>query len=100
MNKKKIILITTILFSTSFAHAINYVQSKGGAINTIDEAAFKACEKIIFRDVAKDELPAEYKRKVLNALLKGDAINDAKAASIALKATDGTCSYSDKNDLK
>lgn len=82
------------------ANAIVYYQSKGGAITKIDEAGFKACtEKVIYRTSGKDDLPAEFKKKLLVASLRGDVINDAGAASTALKAKDGTCSYSEKDDL-
>lgn len=89
-----------IALSPSLANAIVYYQSKGGALNKISEDAFKNCGTYVFREAGKDDLPEDLKRKCLNALLRGDAINEAKAAAAAAKGSDGTCTYSDKDDLK
>lgn len=100
---KKIIypFLTLALIVPLTSNAIVYYQSKGGAITKIDEAAFKNCsDKVIYRSSGKDELPQEQKKKLLVASLRGDVINDPQAASTALKAKDGSCSYSENDDLK
>ncbi len=98
---KNALYLLVILFALkpSSALAIFYYQNKGGTLTKIDETAFLKCNKIIFRAAGKNELPVNLKRKVLNALLRGDAINDSAAASSELKKMELGCSYSDKDDL-
>ena len=94
MKKTLIILglsLGFILPSQSFA--IQYVQSKGGSIVKIDAAAFQACADILYRNSAKDELATDQKRALVNAMLKGSAVNDLAAAIDTLKKTAGMCSY-------
>ena len=94
-------LLMLLILTPSISHAIVYYTSKGGAITKIDQAAFTNCSgKIIYRSSGKEELPADFKKKLLVASLRGDSINDAGSASSALKAADGSCSYSEKDDLK
>jgi hypothetical protein len=89
-----------LLLTPTWAQAIVYYQSKGGALLKINEDAFKGCTNFIYRTSGKDDLPAAFKRKALNALMRGDVVNEPGAASTAAKATEGTCTYSDKDDLK
>jgi hypothetical protein len=88
-----------ILLQSSLAQAIIYFQSKDGVINKIDEATFKTCTAIIYRESAKDELPKEFGRKLLASILKGTLVSNPKSASDALKKDNGSCSYSASDDL-
>lgn len=95
----KLLLIATVLQTTA-AHAIIYYQSKDGVISKIDEATFKQCTSIIYRESAKDELPKEFNRKLLAAILKGTLVSNPASASDALKKDNGGCTYSALDDIK
>jgi hypothetical protein len=95
----KLMLLTALLQATT-AHAIIYFQSKDGAIAKIDEATFKTCTTIIYRESAKDELPKEFNRKLLAAILKGTLVSNPVSASDDLKKYNGSCTYSALDDIK
>ena len=100
MKRYKQLFLILILLQTSMAQAIVYYKSKEGIITKIDEAAFKACTSVIFRESGKDELPEGFRRKLLAAILNGKLISNPQSASDAMKKDPGSCSYSALDDLK
>jgi hypothetical protein len=95
----KLILLSALLQAAS-AHAIIYYQSNNGAVAKIDETTFKNCVTIIYRESAKDELPKEFNRKLLAAILKGTLVSNPVSASDDLKKYNGSCTYSALDDIK
>jgi hypothetical protein len=93
-------LALVITLQATCANAIIYYQSKDGAIAKIDEAVFKLCNNIIYRESAKDELPKEFNRKLLASILKGTLVSNPVSASDALKKDNGSCTYSALDDIK
>src|SRR5262245_14490741 len=81
-----------LLVSTN-AFGIAYYRYKDGKFEKIDAAAFASCGTVIYREAAKDELPADTKKALVKALLKGEAKNDLSAAMEALKGDSSACTY-------
>lgn len=100
MKSYKQLFLILILLQTSMAQAIVYYKSKDKIITKIDEATFKECTSIIFRESGKDELPAGLRRKLLEAILNGKLISNPQSASDAMKKDNGSCSYGATDELK
>ncbi len=75
---------------------IEFYQNEEGKIVKIDADKFARCAHQIYREAAKDELPSDQKRKLVGALLKGEAINDTKSIKQVLKNEAGTCTYGER----
>lgn len=91
--KKTLVLFTLCMIAPAQSFAISYYKSNGGSIAKIDAAAFNGCSNVIYRSAAKDELDTDHKRNLVNAMLKGEAVNELSGAVAALKKSPGACSY-------
>lgn len=94
----KLIILFTLLVSVK-VFAIKFYQSTAGSIVEIDETKFKACNKIIYRNSAKGELPLSHQKNLVKATLKGELVNDLQSLTTKLKADDGVCSYAENNEV-
>ncbi len=91
--KKSHLLPLLLLAAPLSAHAISYYKNDGGKVTKIDQAAFEACDSVIYRNVADNELPPAIKRKAMGAALRAETVNDTASASKTLKAQAGSCTY-------